>query len=164
PRALPAGPLDLPGLSQPDDIPAQLRQPAPDVLAVDLELRLARAAGADATTKPGHRLAPATETRQEVVELGQLDLRLALPGARVQHLPAPGAQARQNGPLQDGRPPRRRQRRLGADAIGSWARGAAGRGSAPPVSSHTEKSKSKRHRTNLSGKRPFPRNRLVRRL
>src|SRR5205823_7585508 len=84
PRALPAGPLDLPGLSQPDDIPAQLRQPAPDVLAVDLELRLARAAGADATTKPGHRLAPATETRQEVVELGQLDLRLALPGARVQ--------------------------------------------------------------------------------
>jgi hypothetical protein len=54
------------------------------VLAVHLHLRLARAAGADAAAEARHGLAPAAETRQQVVELGQLDLDLPLPTARVE--------------------------------------------------------------------------------
>ena len=61
-----------------------------DPAAVELDLRLtgtarthALTAGGLATGLPGHRLAPATQPRQEVLELGQLDLRLALPALRV---------------------------------------------------------------------------------
>ena len=61
-----------------------------DPAAVELDLGLtgtarahALAAGGLATGLAGHRLAPAAQARQEVLELGQLDLRLALPGLRV---------------------------------------------------------------------------------
>ena len=66
------------------DVAAELRDPPADVLAVDLHLRLAGAAGPDAAAEPAHRLAPSAETGQEVVELRELDLRLALAAAGVQ--------------------------------------------------------------------------------
>src|SRR5690606_27903587 len=54
------------------------------------DLRLTGAARPDAlaardaaTGLPGHRLAPAAQARQEVLELGELDLRLALLGLGV---------------------------------------------------------------------------------
>src|SRR5699024_11425269 len=54
------------------------------------DLRLARTARADALAAgdatarlPGHRLAPAAQARQEVLELRELHLCLALPGLRV---------------------------------------------------------------------------------
>src|SRR5439155_8354820 len=81
---LPAGPLDVALLAQVLHVSAQLRDPATDVLAVDLQLRLPRASRPDAASEPAHRLAPAPEPREQVVELGQLDLRLPLLRVRVQ--------------------------------------------------------------------------------
>ena len=54
---------------------------AADVLAVDLHLRLAAADPcADAAAEPAHRLAPAPQAGQQVVQLRELDLGLALRG------------------------------------------------------------------------------------
>ena len=53
------------------------------MLAVDLHLRLAGATRADAAAQTGHGLAPPPEARQEVVQLGQLDLHATLSRARV---------------------------------------------------------------------------------
>src|SRR5690606_6781352 len=73
------------------DLAAQLRHAVADAPTVQLDLRLtrtarahARAGAADLTTGlPGHRLAPPAQAREEVLELGELDLGLALPGLRV---------------------------------------------------------------------------------
>ena len=65
-----------------------------DASAVGLQLGLTGTTGADAAATrttatagaaalPGQRLAPAAQTGQEVAQLGQLDLGLALPGAGV---------------------------------------------------------------------------------
>ena len=61
-----------------------------DPPAVDLELGLTGTAGADAgaggdpaTTLPGQRRTPAAEPGNQVVQLGELDLRLALLGPGV---------------------------------------------------------------------------------
>ncbi len=54
-------------------------QPSP----VSFDLRFARAPGPDPTAGPRHRLTPATQPRQHVLQLGKLDLRLAFPGCRV---------------------------------------------------------------------------------
>ena len=51
--------------------------------AVDLQLGLAGAAPADAAGEPRHRGAVADHARQEVAQLGQLDLQLAVRGGRV---------------------------------------------------------------------------------
>ena len=48
--------------------------------AVDLELGLARAASADAAAEPRERRVALGQPRQQVLELGQLDLELAVPG------------------------------------------------------------------------------------
>ena len=73
------------GLRHRLDVAPQLRDPPADVLAVDLELRLAAAhPGADPTAGPAERLAPPTQPRQQVVQLRQLHLGAALPAARVQ--------------------------------------------------------------------------------
>ena len=82
--SLPRAPFDGPAPPQVPDVPPELRDPAPDVLAVDLELRLAGASGADPAPQPGHGLAPSPEPWQEVVQLRQLDLGLPLAGSRVQ--------------------------------------------------------------------------------
>ena len=72
------------------DLAAQLGHPRVDPATVELDLRLTRttrthalATSGLATGLPGHRLTPATQARQEVLQLGQLDLRLALLGLRV---------------------------------------------------------------------------------
>jgi hypothetical protein len=72
------------------NLPAQLRDPRVDPAPVELDLGLARSARADALTAgdpatglPGHRLTPTAQARQEILQLGQLDLRLALPRLRV---------------------------------------------------------------------------------
>ena len=71
--------------------PAQLGDPLVDAAAVGLQLGLTgtaqthaavRATG-PATGLPGQRRAPAAQPREEVVELGELDLRLALLGPGV---------------------------------------------------------------------------------
>ena len=62
-----------------------------DPAAVGLDLGLTGAAGSrcrrppagPATGLPGHRLTPAAQPRQQVLQLGQLDLRLALPALGV---------------------------------------------------------------------------------
>ena len=51
--------------------------------AIDLELRLARSAAADAAGQPREGLVPAHQARQEVLELGQFDLQLAVGAARA---------------------------------------------------------------------------------
>ena len=68
----------------------QLGDALGDPTPVDLELRLAGTAGPDAgaaghpaTPLPGQRNTPATQPRQQVVQLGEFDLRLALLGAGV---------------------------------------------------------------------------------
>ena len=72
------------------DLAAQPGDPRPDPAPVSLDLRLARAAGADAAGParpaaglPGQRLAPAAQPGQQVLQLGELDLRLALLAAGV---------------------------------------------------------------------------------
>ena len=72
------------------DVAAQLGDPVADPAPVDLDLGLTGAAAADAdaargatTDLPGQRLTPPAQAREQVVQLGQLDLRLALPGAGV---------------------------------------------------------------------------------
>ena len=61
---------------------AQLRDALADAPPVDLELRLARAAGADAAAALRDRCVHcARQARQKVLELRQLDLQLALEGA-----------------------------------------------------------------------------------
>src|SRR5690606_28209402 len=73
------------------DVAAQLGDPGVDPPTVELDLRLtgttrahALAGAADlATGLPRHRLTPATQARQEVLQLGELDLRLALLRLRV---------------------------------------------------------------------------------
>ena len=67
------------------DLAAQLGHPGADPPPVELDLRLtgtaradAGAAGHPATGLPGHRLTPAAQAREQVLQLRQLDLRLAL--------------------------------------------------------------------------------------
>ena len=67
------------------DLAAQLRDPRPDPAPVGLDLGLTGTAGPDAAAAghpaaglPGQRLAPASQPRHHVLQLGQLDLRLAL--------------------------------------------------------------------------------------
>src|SRR6266542_1013823 len=68
------------------DVALEAGDPGVDAPAIGLQLRLARAAQADpaalgadpATGLPTHRLAPTAQPRQQVLQLGQLDLRLAL--------------------------------------------------------------------------------------
>src|SRR5204863_5837985 len=99
-RALPTGALDPAGPPEMDDVPAELRDAALDVLPIHLQLRLARPSGPDPAAQPGHGLAPAAEPREQVVQLRQLDLRLALAGAGVQ-----GEDVQdQRGPVEDLRP------------------------------------------------------------
>ena len=69
---------------------AQLGHPRGDPAPVDLDLRLTGTATADAETarRPAtdlarQRLAPAAQARPQVLQLGKLDLGLALLGARV---------------------------------------------------------------------------------
>ena len=47
---------------------------------VGLQLGLARPARADASSQAGQLRSPSSQSRQPVVELGQLDLQLSLPG------------------------------------------------------------------------------------
>src|SRR6187402_3553826 len=62
-----------------------------DATAVEFDLRLTRSTRAHARARPAdlttrlarHRLTPAAEAGKEVLELGQFDLRLALPALRV---------------------------------------------------------------------------------
>ena len=81
---LPAGALHVAGAAHVADVAPELRDPPADVLAVDLHLRLAGTAGADAASQPRHRFAPASQPRQQVVQLRQLHLHLALAGTRMQ--------------------------------------------------------------------------------
>ena len=54
-----------------------------DLAAIGFELGFTRAAGADAAAKLGHGAAASGEARELVLELGELDLELALAGAGV---------------------------------------------------------------------------------
>ncbi len=72
------------------DLAPQLGHAGADAAAVELDLGLAGAARADAragrdpaTRLAGHRFAPAAEPRQQVFELREFDLRLALLGLGV---------------------------------------------------------------------------------
>ena len=67
------------------NVRAQLRHTRADTAAIQLDLRLTGTPGTDtraardaATGLTGHGLAPAAQTRQQVLKLGQLHLRLAL--------------------------------------------------------------------------------------
>lgn len=64
-------------------ITTQLVDAAADVTAVALQLALTRSARADAAAETAHRLAHTRQTRQNVLVLRQLDLQLALAGART---------------------------------------------------------------------------------
>src|SRR6185369_12457749 len=70
----------FPGLSTPPayriDLLRDHADAVPDAPPVSLELRLAGAAGADATAEPGQGVARAHEPRHQVLELRQLDLEL----------------------------------------------------------------------------------------
>src|SRR5439155_17672930 len=61
----------------------EVLDPAPDDLAIALELRLAGAARVDPAAEPGHLAADARESRHPVLHLGHLHLELAFPGTRV---------------------------------------------------------------------------------
>ena len=85
-----AATLDLPPGRKPGDVPLQAPDPRPQPPAVGFQLGLARAAGPDpaaarhpAAGLPGQRLAPAAQPGQHVLQLGQLDLRLAFAAAGV---------------------------------------------------------------------------------
>src|SRR5262245_570054 len=71
-----ARPLDL------GEPPAKLRDPLPHPPPIDLELGLAGAARADTAAEPGEMRPLPREPRQEVLQLGQLDLHLALEAPR----------------------------------------------------------------------------------
>ena len=82
--------LGLADLAHRGDVAAQLGHAVADPAPVQLDLGLTRAAAADAdaargatTDLPGQRLAPPAQAREQVGQLGQLDLRLAVPGAGV---------------------------------------------------------------------------------
>src|SRR5690606_10822760 len=83
--------LGLAGRCHVLDLSAQLRHPGADPAAVELDLRLTRttrthagtAGGDPATGLPGHRLTPSAQAREQVLELRELHLRLALAGLRV---------------------------------------------------------------------------------
>src|SRR5439155_1443430 len=72
----PAGPFDV---AQPA---VELADARPHATAVHLELGLARAARAHAAAEPREVRPLARETRQQVLELGELDLHLALEASR----------------------------------------------------------------------------------
>src|SRR5690606_5898750 len=81
----PARPLGVAGDRQALELAAQLGHALADAAPVELDLGLTGAAAADADTAggpaadlPGQVAAPAAQPRQEVLQLGQLDLRLAL--------------------------------------------------------------------------------------
>ena len=61
----------------------ELRHAPQQPPTVDLELRLARSARSDAARLLAEALAPPAQSGQAVAQLGQLDLSLALLGARV---------------------------------------------------------------------------------
>ena len=63
-------------------LPLELRDPAGDQPAVDLELGLADAAGPDAAGLPRQVPPAPRQARQQVAELGELDLGLGLAAAR----------------------------------------------------------------------------------
>src|SRR5262249_47818305 len=64
------------------EIAADLLDPVADHAAVGLELRLPRPPGADAAAQALQVLPLTDEAREQVRELGQLDLELALHGPR----------------------------------------------------------------------------------
>src|SRR5690606_25011104 len=79
------GALRLAGRREALDLLAQLRHAGVDAATVEFDLRLTGATGTHALTArrlttglAGHRLTPPTQTRQQVFELRELDLRLAL--------------------------------------------------------------------------------------
>src|SRR6201996_9504689 len=87
---LPLAALHLAADLEASDLAAELGDPRPDPAPVGLDLGLPRAAGPDATAArapaarlPGQRLTPAAQPRQHVLQLGKLDLRLALPALGV---------------------------------------------------------------------------------
>ena len=69
--------------AQPIDAIFQMGDAIAHPAAIDLELRLARSAAADAAGQPREGLVPAHQARQEVLELGQFDLQLAVGAARA---------------------------------------------------------------------------------
>src|SRR5690606_3457508 len=83
--------LGLPRGREALDLPPQFRHARVDASAVEFELRLTGTARAHAgacaadlpTGLPGHRLAPPAQAREEVLELREFDLRLALAALRV---------------------------------------------------------------------------------
>ncbi len=75
--------LRAPGGPQLAQLGLELRHAPDQAPAVDLELGLARAPGADAPGLLGQGQAPAPQAGQAVAELGQLDLGLALLGRGV---------------------------------------------------------------------------------
>src|SRR6185437_298418 len=87
-RHLPAAPLpalDLAADRHLNDLAAELGGAGADPAPVSLDLGFTGPAGADATAArhpaarlPGERLAPAAQPRQQVLQLRQLHLRLAL--------------------------------------------------------------------------------------
>jgi hypothetical protein len=83
-------PLGLADLAHRGDVAAQLGHAVADPAPVQLDLGLTRAAATDAdaargatTDLPGQRLTPSAQAREQVGQLGQLDLCLAVPGAGV---------------------------------------------------------------------------------
>ena len=88
--AAPGAPLGVAHLLHGADLAPQLRHAGADAAAVELDLGLTGPAPADAdaaccaaTDLPGERLTPAAQARQQVGQLRELDLRLAVAGARV---------------------------------------------------------------------------------
>src|SRR5207244_1596211 len=86
--APPAGPLGLPDHPHRLDLALEPRDPGTDAPPVGLQLGLTGTAQAHAAAGPaapsataglpGQRLTPTAQARQEVLQLGQLDLGLAL--------------------------------------------------------------------------------------
>src|SRR5690606_30143260 len=76
----------LPGRGEALDLLAQSGHPGVDATPIEFDLRLSRPPAAHSCTRATHlptglarhRLTPATQTRKQVLELGQLNLRLAL--------------------------------------------------------------------------------------
>ena len=79
----------------------ELRHAPQQPPTVDLELRLARSARSDAARLLAEALAPPAQSGQAVAQLGQLDLSLALLGARVL-----GEDVEDHGGAVDGRAPK----------------------------------------------------------